>query len=155
LIARSEHLTAHRVALILVMLSANLDFLFYKELDDTQDCTRGQKDLALSWVKEHNLPTFANVSARHPSMAYWGALHLFRMSFWLSREVQDMLTMYADNGGVYRHRWCEQTTYPYVIDAHGGRAALMGGFSMTHAMDRAAWERWDDSSMCKQSASKY
>lgn len=131
-----------------VMNAENLDFMYYKALDDPEPCTRGQKDLAMAWATTKGLQTESAIAKLNSGVAYWGALGIFRTRFWLSEPVQAMLRMYADNGGLYRHRWTDQSTTPWVLTANGAIYRDMGGFSITHAMNAGVQERWTDQSYC-------
>lgn len=88
------------------------------------------------------------------SPVYHGALHLYNLTFWqrpdvqvrgaggmvlmcIVRElhrraisstwVQEMLRVFADEGGIWRHRWSDQSTFPFVLGAFSAKIASFGG----------------------------
>ena len=35
--------------------------------------------------------------------------------------------MFADEGGIYRHRWSDQSTFPFVLGAFNAKVGNIGG----------------------------
>ena len=41
--------------------------------------------------------------------------------------VQEMLRVFADEGGIWRHRWSDQSTFPFILGAFSAKIASFGG----------------------------
>jgi hypothetical protein len=62
--------------------------------------------------------------------------------------LQELLRIYANDGGIYRHRWSDQSTFPFVLAAFSAKIRNFGGIHTSHVMTEIFKERWGDTSVC-------
>jgi len=41
--------------------------------------------------------------------------------------LQELLKDYANDGGIYRHRWSDQSTFPFVLATFKAKVLYFGG----------------------------